>query len=156
MKVYADSTKNSPLLSLTQHNLSALGLRGMIIFLMASTKMSSKISDKAVMFHLPCWLMRLETIKGCVGFEASLGEGLKPSSHGTHGSYHTSMDLPYPTKKQTPLVINSLALSMDFQIREALLIGPLLSHPLLTLYLLLRALIQRLFSSCHHPSKFCN
>ena len=49
MKVYADSRENSPLLSLTQHNLSALGLRGMIIFLMASTKMSSKISDKAVM-----------------------------------------------------------------------------------------------------------
>ena len=54
------------------------------------------------------------------------------------------MDLPSPTKKQAPFMITSLALSMAYQICEAFLIGSLLSQLFLTLYLLLRAVMQRL------------
>lgn len=54
---------------------------------------------------------------------SDLGLGMKPCSHGTHGSCQMLTNALSPTKKQAPLMIISLAFSIALQIGEAFLGG---------------------------------
>ena len=129
--------ENWPFGSLIHTSLSDLEKKGKRIFCIAATVSNSNKSTNISNLHSQVLeFMRLLTTIEFLGVKGSLGFGLKPSIQGIHGSIHTFIEHPSPTRKQAPFSITFFVFSMALQIKDAPLTGFLLNQSTLTLDLL--------------------